>query len=61
MPSWPKNPTYLGKSNQRVDGALKVTGKAREGGRRRVDCQIKGVNQLGKLMGVAEATLSLEN
>ncbi len=29
MPSWPKNPNYLGKSTQRVDGPLKVTGQAR--------------------------------
>ncbi len=29
MPSWPQNPKYLGKSSQRVDGPVKVTGAAR--------------------------------
>ncbi len=29
MPSWPKNPKYLGKFTQRVDGPHKVTGAAR--------------------------------
>ena len=38
-----------------------VTGKRVEGGKQLIDCEIKGVNQLGKLAGVAEATLVLSN
>ena len=38
----------------------KVTAKRDEGGKKLVDCEIKGVNQLGKLIGVAEATLAVE-
>ena len=37
-----------------------VTGKRDEDGRKTVDCELKGVNQLGQLMGVAEATLGFE-
>jgi acyl dehydratase len=37
----------------------RITGKREEGARRLVDCEIQGVNQLGKLAGVAEATLVL--
>ena len=36
-----------------------VTGKRVEGGLKLVDCEIKGTNQNGKLMGVAEATLAV--
>ena len=36
-----------------------VTGKRVEDGLKLVDCEIKGVNQRGKLMGVAEATLAV--
>ncbi len=38
----------------------KVTGKRVEGGKKLVECAISGVNQHGKLIGVAEATLALE-
>ena len=37
-----------------------ITDKHLEDGRKIVDCEIKGINQLGKLMGVAEATLVLK-
>jgi acyl dehydratase len=37
-----------------------ITCKRVEGGRKIVDCEIKGVNQLGGLIGVAEVTLVLE-
>ena len=37
-----------------------VTGKRVEGGLKLVDCEIKGFNQRGKLIGVAEATVALE-
>lgn len=36
-----------------------VTAKREEGGRKIVECEIKGTNQQGRLMGVAEATLVL--
>ena len=38
----------------------KVTGKREENGKKIVDCKIEGHNQLGKIMGVAEATLVLQ-
>ena len=38
-----------------------VTGKRQEGDKKLVDCEIKGINQLGKLIGVAEATLVLSD
>ena len=37
-----------------------VTGKRVENGHKLVECEIKGVNQNGKLIGVAEATLALD-
>ena len=37
-----------------------VTGKRVEGSNKLIDCEIKGTNQHGKLMGVAEATLALK-
>lgn len=37
----------------------RITGKRQQGGKRLVDCEIQGVNQLGKMAGVAEATLVL--
>ena len=36
-----------------------VTGKRRVNGKGLIDCEIKGTNQLGQIMGVATATLSL--
>ena len=36
-----------------------VTGKRRVNGNGLIDCEIKGTNQLGQIMGVATATLSL--
>ena len=36
-----------------------ITGKREENGKKLVDCKVQGVNQLGKTMGVAEATLVL--
>jgi acyl dehydratase len=38
-----------------------VTGKRVEGGQKLVDCEIKGINQGGKLIGVAEATLAVSD
>ena len=37
-----------------------VTGKRVEGDRKIVECEVRGVNQTGKLMGVAEAILVLD-
>ncbi len=37
----------------------KITGKRQEDDKKIVDCAIKGVNQVGALVGVAEATLVL--
>ncbi len=37
----------------------KITGKRQENDKKIVDCEIKGVNQVGALVGVAEATLVL--
>ena len=37
----------------------KITGKRQENDKKIVDCEIKGVNQVGTLVGVAEATLVL--
>ncbi len=37
----------------------KVTGKRTQAGKKLVDCEVKGTNQLGQLMGFATATLSL--
>ena len=36
-----------------------ITAKREENGKKLVDCKVQGVNQLGKTMGVAEATLVL--
>ena len=36
-----------------------ITGKREEGGKKLVDCEVKGTNQLGKTANVAEATLVL--
>ena len=36
-----------------------VTGKRRANGRGLIDCEIKGTNQLGQLMGFATATLTV--
>ena len=36
-----------------------VTGKRRSNGKGLIDCEIKGTNQLGQLMGFATATLSV--
>ena len=38
----------------------RITGKRTEDERKLVDCEIKGVNQMGAVIGVAEATLVLE-
>jgi acyl dehydratase len=38
----------------------KIAGKREENGKKIVDCKIEGHNQLGKIMGVAEATLVLQ-
>ena len=43
-----------------VTFAGKVVGKRQEGGKRLVDCEIRGVNQLGQLMGFSEATVVLD-
>ena len=37
----------------------KIMGKREEAGRRFVDCQVTGVNQLGKLVAAADATMSI--
>ena len=37
-----------------------ITGKRQEGDRKIVECEVRGVNQTGKLMGIAEATLVLD-
>lgn len=37
-----------------------ITGKRVEGDRKIVECEVRGVNQTGKLMGIAEATLVLD-
>jgi len=39
----------------------KIADKREEDGKKIVDCKIEGHNQLGKIMGVAEATLVLQN
>ena len=38
----------------------KITGKRIEGDRKIVECELRGVNQMDKLMGIAEATLILD-
>jgi hypothetical protein len=38
----------------------KITGKRVEGDRKIVECELRGVNQMDKLMGIAEATLILD-
>lgn len=37
-----------------------ITGKREEGGKKIVECEVKGTNQHGKLIGVAEATVVLD-
>ena len=39
----------------------RVTAKREEGGRKIIECEIKGTNQQGRLMGVAEASLALSD
>lgn len=39
----------------------KIADKREEDGKKIVDCKIEGHNQLGKIMGVAEATLVLQD
>ena len=38
----------------------KITGKRVEGDRKIVECELRGVNQMDKLMGIAKATLILD-
>ena len=38
-----------------------VTAKREEGGRKIVECEVKGTNQHGRLVGVAEASLVISN
>lgn len=44
----------------RISFTGRVAAKREEGGKKLVDCEIKGTNQLGQLIGVAEATVVVD-